>query len=284
MDIEDDIYVALSRFAPDVVVHLAAYAKTHDTPDPMEYWQNVQMTKRLLEDMDTAGCRKLLFASSCSVYGWKNVPVREFEATEPTSDYGKSKLCCEWMISSMCNAKKLCAITFRYANVTGAYGRIGVGSESGCLIPKAVQCALQHETFEIAGDDWPSVDGTPVVDIVHVEDVANLNVQAVEKLLESQPGQYMVRNVCTGEFFTVQEILNRVMQRCGKFPVKVGPARPGEAHCLMSCYEVKADDLPGQFVFGFHPKNCIDITIMSQLKWMKVMGKVLSAGDKALSD
>ena len=258
----------INAFGPDVVVHMAAYACTHDAPSPMAYWNNVVMTMNLLEAMSWYGVRKLLFASSCAVYGWGMVGDKcETDWLRPVSAYGQSKTTCEWMIQSMCDAKRLTAVTFRYANVTGAYEDIGVSGESGCLVPRAVRCAETGERFVVDGRHWPSPDGTQKLDLVHVEDVALLNVRAVEFLGVLAPGEHVVRNVGTGEFSSVIDVVNGVMDVCKKeFPVQFGPERPGDSFCKMSVAEVRYKKTDG-LCFAFEPKHDLGSIIRSQREW-----------------
>lgn len=252
----------IERFKPEVVVHLAAYAWTAGGPSPMAYWKNVEMTQRLLEAMDAAGCNKLVFASSQAVYGQQLDPVMEHAYLRPVSTYGKSKLVCEWMIESMFEAGKMSAVILRYPNVMGATEDIGLSGRSQLLLPRMALCALTGQGFKIDGNRWPSKDGTQVLDPVHVEDIADLNRMAVEKVLE--PGTGLLKlNVGRGEPISVFQMVKK-MQQVGNalFPVDFTEARKDDAFCVP-----RIDGLTA--VFKWRPERTLEDMMTSQLAWCK---------------
>lgn len=253
----------IERFKPEVVVHLAAYAWTAGAPSPMAYWKNVEMTQRLLEAMDAAGCNKLVFASSQAVYGQQLDPVQEdWSYIRPKSIYGKSKLVCEWMIESMCTHGRMSAVIFRYPNVMGATEDIGLSGKSQLLLPRMALCALTGQGFKIDGNRWPSVDGTQVLDPVHVEDIADLNREAVEYLVRT-PSGCEVFNVGGGAHVSVFQMVKR-MQEVSQtlFPVDYREPRLDDAFCVPRIDSLKA-------VFKWSPERTLEDMMTSQLAWCK---------------
>ncbi len=258
----------IKKFKPEVVVHLAAYAWTAGAPSPMAYWKNVEMTQRLLEAMDASGCDRLVFASSQAVYGQQFDPVQEdWSSMRPRSTYGKSKLVCEWMIESMCLAGRLSAVVFRYPNVMGATEDIGLSGRSQLLLPRMALCALTGAEFKIDGRTWPlwplSLDGTQVLDPVHVEDIADLNREAMERLVQTPSGRFEVFNVGRGEPISVLNLAKKMQAVAhATFPVVYGEPRPDDAFCVPRIDALRS-------AFGWRPERTIEDMMTSQLAWCR---------------
>jgi len=221
----------------DAVLHFAASSQVAESvADPEKYWRNnVVGTLELLAAMRSAGVRTLVFSSTAATYGEPaSVPVTEDAATAPTNPYGATKLAVDQMIASECAAHGLAAVSLRYFNVAGAYGRYGERHDpESHLIPLVLQVARgRRAEIAVFGDDYPTADGTCVRDYIHVADLAEAHLLALDK---AAPGHHVVCNLGNGSGFSVREVIETVRAVTGHpIPAVTRPRRPGDPAALVA--------------------------------------------------
>jgi UDP-glucose 4-epimerase len=229
----------LRDFGADAVMHFAAATSVGESithPDHY-YGCNVEGTRSLLNAMRAAGTRRLLFSSTCAVYGMSNSPeMSEATPFDPVSPYACTKLTVEWMIRDFARAYGLGFTILRYFNAAGADpdGRFGEDHQpESHLIPLVLQTALgQREKVMIFGDDYPTPDGTCIRDYLHTSDLASAHSLAIAA---TTPSTAEVFNVGTGIGHSVKEIIaaceavsGRAIQR------ERAPRRPGDPPRLVA--------------------------------------------------
>jgi UDP-glucose 4-epimerase len=193
----------------DGALHFAAYALVPEsvTNPGLYYRNNVGGTQNLLEALVAANVPRLVFSSTCAVYGQvAEVPISELALTAPVNAYGASKLAADQMIGDFCNAYELGAVSLRYFNVAGAHGDSGeVHEPETHLIPNVIRAALGHtEQLEVYGSDYPTPDGTAIRDYIHVDDLADAHLRALSAV---QPGTQQIFNLGNGNGFSVREVI-----------------------------------------------------------------------------
>jgi len=231
----------------DGVVHLAAHSQVAESvADPEKYWRNnVGGSIELLAAMRKTGVRRLVFSSTAAVYGEpERAPIPESARTAPTSPYGASKLAVDHMIAGECAAHGLAAASLRYFNVGGAYGRYGERHDpESHLIPLVLRTALGHRAhIDLYGDDYPTPDGTCIRDYIHVADLADAHLSALEKAV---PGEHLVCNLGSASGFSVREVIESVHRVTGlEVPQRIAARRPGDPAVLVAS-AARAHDLLG---------------------------------------
>jgi len=238
----------------DCVMHFAAYAYVGESVEkPLVYYQNnVATAINVLQCMQDAGVERFVFSSTCAVYGDPDkVPITESEKKLPVSPYGRSK----WMVEQILQDNqrgnprfKFAAL--RYFNASGCAldGTIGEDhSPETHLIPVIFQAITgQRPELTVFGTDYPTKDGTNIRDYIHVDDLADAHIAAMEKMRDGEPIQ---ANLGTGRGFSVLEITKAVEKVTGKkVPVKFGPRRAGDA------IEAYADPSHAKQVLGWEAK------------------------------
>ncbi|MBD0692133.1 UDP-glucose 4-epimerase GalE [Streptomyces sp. CBMA123] len=224
----------------DGVLHFAASSQVGESVvDPEKYWRNnVAGSLELITAMRTAGVRKLVFSSTAAVYGEPEVvPIAETARTSPTNTYGASKLAMDHMITSEAVAHGLAAVSLRYFNVAGAYGAYGERHDpESHLIPLVFQAALgQRPHIAVFGDDYPTPDGTCVRDYIHVADLADAHLLALDA---AKPGEHLICNLGNGSGFSVREVIESVKRVTGReIPVQVAGRRAGDPAVLVASAE-----------------------------------------------
>ncbi|MER2092703.1 MAG: UDP-glucose 4-epimerase GalE, partial [Saccharopolyspora rectivirgula] len=219
----------------DGVLHFAAKSLVGESmQDPHKYWQgNVVTSLRLLEAMREHGINKLVFSSTAATYGEPDVvPIPEDSPTQPTNTYGATKLAIDHAISSYAQAHGLAAVSLRYFNVAGAHGAFGERhTVETHLIPIVLQVALgQREQVQIYGDDWPTEDGTCVRDYIHVTDLADAHLLALQ---HATPGKHKIYNLGNGTGFSVKQVIDTCRKVTGHpIPAQVAPRRAGDPATL----------------------------------------------------
>lgn len=224
----------------DAVVHFAARSLVGESvehPDTY-WWHNFVSTLKLLDSMRAHGVSNLVFSSTAATYGEpENVPITEDFPTEPTNPYGATKLAIDHAISSYARAFGLGATSLRYFNVAGAYGRIGESREREThLIPLVLQVALgQREKIFIYGDDYPTADGTAVRDYIHIRDLADAHVLALNT---NKPGTHRVFNLGSGTGYSVSQVIDACRKTTEHpIPAEVAPRRAGDPAVLVASSE-----------------------------------------------
>ncbi|RKN37753.1 UDP-glucose 4-epimerase GalE [Streptomyces hoynatensis] len=228
----------------DAVLHFAASSQVGESvTDPEKYWRNnVGGTTELLAAMREAHVRRLVFSSTAAVYGepagW---PITEDAACAPTNPYGATKLAVDHMIGSEAAAHGLAAVSLRYFNVAGAHaaGRAGLGERhdpESHLIPLVLQVAQgRREAISVYGADYPTPDGTCVRDYIHVDDLAEAHLLALEA---AAPGEHLICNLGNGNGFSVREVVEAARRVTGHpIPEVQAPRRAGDPAVLVASAE-----------------------------------------------
>ncbi|WHT21420.1 UDP-glucose 4-epimerase GalE [Crossiella sp. CA-258035] len=230
----------------DGVLHFAAKSLVGESmTDPAKYWQgNVVTSLKLLDAIKEHGTPRLVFSSTAATYGEpKEVPIQETAPTSPTNTYGASKLAIDHAMTSYAAAHNLAAMSLRYFNVAGAYGQFGERHATEThLIPLVLQVALgQREQIQVFGDDWPTEDGTCVRDYIHVVDLADAHLLALE---HATPGEHRIFNLGNGTGFSVQQVIETCRAVTGHpIPAKVSPRRAGDPAVLIAASDRAREDL-----------------------------------------
>lgn len=257
---------ALRDHRIDTVMYFAAYAYVGESVDKplMYYHNNVATTVNVLEAMGEAGVGRFVFSSTCATYGDPDkVPITEDEKKAPVSPYGRSKWMVEQILQDHAHAdKNFKFAALRYFNASGCAmdGTIGEDHDPEThLIPVVLQTLLGvRKEMQVFGTDYPTRDGTNIRDYIHVEDLADAHILAMEKLTAAQP---IICNLGTGRGFSVKEIIHAAQKVTGKkVPVTYGPRRPGDAIALY------ADPSHAKKVLGWEAKHKDPETII-QSAW-----------------
>ena len=245
------------------VMHFAAYAYVGESVgEPLMYYRNnVATTVAVLEAMREAGVRRFVFSSTCATYGDpESVPITEAEPQTPVSPYGRSKLMVEHVLSDLAAADE----SFRYAalryfNACGCDpdGELGEDHDPEThLIPVILQ-AIQgkRDKLTVFGTDYPTPDGTCVRDYVHVADLADAHVKAMDAL---DARREIRLNLGTGRGFSVREVIAAAEEVTGKkVPVEYGPRRAGDAVALYADATAARDTLGWEARFR-EPREIIE--------------------------
>ncbi len=230
----------------DAVLHFAAFSQVGESvTNPEKYWRNnVGGTMDLLAAMRDAGVRTLVFSSTAATYGEPvSTPITETDPTAPTSPYGASKLAVDHMISGEAAAHGLAAVSLRYFNVAGAYGSCGERHDpESHLIPLVLQVAQgRREAISVFGDDYPTPDGTCVRDYIHVADLAEAHLLALDA---ATAGEHLICNLGNGNGFSVREVIETVRKVTGHpIPEITAPRRGGDPAVLVASAQTAVDRL-----------------------------------------
>ncbi len=226
----------------EAVVHFAAFAFVGESvKEPAKYYQNnLVNTLQLLDACRRHKVTRFVFSSTCATYGVPlKVPITEDEKQQPINPYGNTKLAVEWALADFAAAYQWGYAALRYFNASGASpdGTIGEDHDPEThLIPLVIQAALGlRPAIEIFGTDYPTPDGTCIRDYIHVDDLAEAHLLALEAL---QPGKELKYNLGTGHGYSVREVIRVVEEVSGrKVPVKESPRRPGDPPVLVAASE-----------------------------------------------
>ena len=230
----------------DGVLHFAALALVGESvAHPERYYRtNVGGTLNLLEAMRAAGVERLVFSSTCAVYGQpEQVPIPESATPRPTNPYGASKLAADQMIGDFCRAHGLGAVSLRYFNVAGATDGLGEDHEPEThLIPNILKVALGTKpVLEMFGTDYPTPDGTAIRDYIHIEDLAEAHLLALEGTRERE---HRIFNLGNGNGFSVREVIAAAAAVTGnEIPTREAPRRPGDPPMLVAAADKIRDEL-----------------------------------------
>ena len=250
------------------VIHFAASSQVGESMDhPLQYYDNnLGGTLALLQEMTAHGVDKLVFSSTAAVYGEpERVPILEGDALSPTNCYGETKRSMEKMIGWAARAHGLRYVALRYFNACGAHpsGTIGEAHNPEThLIPLILQVpAGRREKILIFGDDYPTKDGTCVRDYVHVSDLAQAHILALDSLLAG--GESDVFNLGNGVGFTVREVIETARKVTGHpIPAQVAPRRPGDPAQLIASSQKAMDKL------GWRPRyNRLEDILATAWAW-----------------
>ncbi|NGN67815.1 UDP-glucose 4-epimerase GalE [Streptomyces sp. A7024] len=230
----------------DGVLHFAACSQVGESVvNPEKYWRNnVGGTIELIAAMREAGVKKLVFSSTAATYGEPTtVPIPESAPTAPTNPYGASKLAVDHMITGECAAHGLAATSLRYFNVAGAYQGYGERHDpESHLIPLILQVAQgKREAISVFGDDYPTPDGTCIRDYIHVADLAEAHLLALDA---AKTGEHLICNLGNGNGFSVREVIETVRQVTGHpIPEVAAPRRGGDPASLVASADTAKEKL-----------------------------------------
>lgn len=247
----------------DGVLHFAAKSLVAESMrDPGKYWAgNVLTSLRLLEAVRATGTPRLVFSSTAAVYGEAEViPIQETAPTRPTNTYGATKLAIDHAITSYATAHGVAAVSLRYFNVAGAYGGFGERHATEThLIPLVLQVALgQRQSIHVFGEDYPTEDGTCVRDYIHVADLAEAHLLALE---HATPGAHRIYNLGSGTGFSVREVIEACRKVTGHpIPAEIKDRRPGDPPALVAASDRARDEL------GWKPEH-VDLTTIVRDAW-----------------
>ena len=244
-DLRDRLSIAdaMRSVEPEAVVHFAAFAYVGESSEqPDVYWRNnVGGGINLAEAMMRTGVKKIVFSSSCSVYGeTKREFLGEDTPVRPESPYAESKLMFENILRWYEKLKGFKPVMLRYFNAAGATKRCGEDHEPEThLVPLVLRVAQgRRENLTIFGDDYPTPDGTCIRDYIHILDLARAHVLALSGDIGG------VFNLGNGEGFSVKEVVAAAEAATGRrIPVKIGPRRPGDAPRLVACADKARKEL-----------------------------------------
>jgi UDP-glucose-4-epimerase GalE len=204
--------------------------------DPAGYYRNnVTGSIGLLDGLSRAGVTRLIFSSTCATYGEpQRVPIDETHPQQPINAYGETKLAVERALPHFETAYGLRSIALRYFNAAGADPDGLLGEDHAPeihIIPRAIFAARGTDTLKVFGEDYPTADGTCLRDYIHVTDLADAHVRALESLERGGPSARF--NVGTGMPHSVKEVIDAVGRVAGRaVPYTVGPRRPGDPSTL----------------------------------------------------
>lgn len=256
------LFRTLEQFRPDAVMHFAANALVPESmTNPAKYFHNnVANGVTLLEACVQAGVKKFVFSSTCAIFGApKHVPLSEELPKEPINPYGESKLMFEKILYWFGRQYGLQYVCLRYFNAAGATVLYGEHHwQETHLIPNVLKVALgQKSHADVFGTDYPTPDGTCVRDYIHIVDLAQAHIRAL------QHGQSDVFNLGSGDGYSVKEVINAAREVTGHaIPVQEGPRRPGDPPKLV------ADSTKIRQVLGWQPQyDSIKAILASAWEW-----------------
>jgi UDP-glucose 4-epimerase len=221
----------------DGVLHFAALALVSESVShPERYWRtNVGGTLNLLEALPASDVGRLVFSSTCAVYGQPDeVPILESAPLRPINAYGASKLAVDEMIGQFCAAHGLGAVSLRYFNVAGASGELGEDHDPEThLIPNILRAALGSEPYvQIFGTDYPTPDGTAIRDYIHIDDLSRVHLLALDA---ARPGEHQIFNLGNGNGFSVREVIAAAETVvAAPIPTREAARRPGDPPMLVA--------------------------------------------------
>ena len=238
----------------EAVIHFAAYIAVGESNKVPELYfaNNVGGSLALFGAMLRAGVKHVVFSSTAAVYGVPaRVPITEDEPYAPINPYGESKVMVEKILGWLDRYRELRGISLRYFNACGAEPEAGLGERHDPethLIPLILDAVLTGKPVTLFGDDYPTPDGTCIRDYIHVSDLAEAHIFAIEHLLAGGPSD--VFNVGTGSGHSVKEVVAAVEGVTGKkVPHTIGPRREGDPPSLV------ADSKKLQSTLGWRPQR-----------------------------
>jgi UDP-glucose 4-epimerase len=250
----------------DAVLHFAAKSLVGESvADPQKYWSgNLGATLTLLEAMRVLKVRNIVFSSTAAVYGEpERIPIAESDPTRPTSPYGASKLAIDTTLTEFARLYGFAPVSLRYFNVAGAR-QTDNGSWLGerhnpetHLIPNVLKAAIDQTPVPVFGTDYPTPDGTCVRDYIHVTDLADAHLRALDAC---QPGRHRIYNLGSEAGFSVREVIEVCREVTGTdIATEETGRRPGDPAVLVASSErIKAD-------LGWHAER--DLRAMAADAW-----------------
>jgi UDP-glucose 4-epimerase len=249
----------------EAVVHFAAFAFVGESvTHPAKYWQNnVVNTISLIDHCRRHDVSRFVFSSTCATYGIpEHVPITEETPQRPINPYGQTKLAVERVLADFAGAYGLGYAALRYFNAAGAAPDGSIGEDhhpETHLIPLVLQTALgQRAQIELFGTDYPTPDGTCIRDYIHVDDLADAHLRALERI---EPGKGLCLNLGTGLGHSNREVIQAAERVTGKkIPVKEGPRRAGDPPQLVAAADKAREAL------GWEPRYP-DLKMIIETAW-----------------
>lgn len=262
-DVLDKIF---TENAIDTVVHFAANSLVGESVEkPLKYFNNnVYGMQILLESMVKHSVDKIVFSSTAAVYGEpKRIPILEDDPTEPTNPYGESKRIMEKMMKWVSRANGVRFVSLRYFNAAGAIEDGSIGEDHNAeshLIPLILQVPMgKRDHITVFGEDYPTPDGTCLRDYIHVIDLADAHVLAIDYLRKG--GESNIFNLGNGRGFSVKEMIEAAKKATGRdIKVEIGARRAGDPAQLIASSE------KAKKVLGWRPKYT-DVKQIIQTAW-----------------
>lgn len=259
---EETLATALRGVGARAIVHMAALAEVAESVShPERYAEvNVAGTAAVLRAARATGVDRLVFSSTAAVYGDPgHVPIVEDDPLAPTNPYGETKLTAERLLRGV--ASHVATVALRYFNACGADAGLGEDHDPEThLVPLALRAAADGTPFRIFGNDYPTADGTCVRDYVHVADLADAHILALERLPDLPPAL----NLGTGTGDSVLAVLDTVEQVTGRALRRVAaPRRPGDPPLL-----VAAND-QARRTLGWSPRRSLSDAVWDAWEWMR---------------
>lgn len=249
----------------DAVIHFAAYISMEESvKDPFIYFKNnVQGALNVIEEMVKSKNNNFIFSSTAGVYGTPEItPIPETHGKNPTNPYGESKLIVEKILDWYAKIFGLNFVSLRYFNAAGASidGKLGESHpDETHIIPNAINALLKGSEFTLYGHDYNTKDGTCVRDYIHVLDLVESHILALDKLKKDKGGYFY--NVGTGKGYSNKEVLEMIEKVSSrKLKLNMSERRPGDAEILI------ADPTKIKYELGFNPKYS-DLKTIVETAW-----------------
>ena len=268
-DVRDAAFLdrVFTEFDIDGVINFAAYSLVGESvTDPLKYYgNNVAGAQTMLQTMKNHGVDKIVFSSTAATYGEpEKQPIEETDRTDPTNPYGASKLAIEGMLKWCDRAYGIHDAALRYFNAAGSNPDAGIGEDhhpETHLIPIVLQAALgKRSHVGIFGDDYPTPDGTCIRDYIHVRDLVEAHLLALEHL--ERTGESGVFNLGSGDGFSVKEIVETARKVTGRaIPAQIEPRRAGDPSVLI------ASNAKAAQVLGWKPTRGLEQIIADAWAW-----------------
>jgi UDP-glucose-4-epimerase GalE len=257
----------LREHGADAVMHFAAWLSVSDSvTDPLGYYRNnVAGTMSVLQAMADAGAKHLVFSSTAAVFGNPiETPITEQHPRQPINAYGETKLAIEHALPHVERAHGITSVVLRYFNAAGADpdGELGEDHDpESHLIPRAIDAALGRGSFQIFGEDYETPDGTCLRDYIHVTDLADAHLLALDALRTGRPSARY--NLGNGRPTSVREVVDSVGRVVGRpVPVTIGPRRPGDPGILYASSALIKREL------GWKPRfEEVDTIVQTAWRW-----------------
>lgn len=263
----EEIDTAMESFKPDGIIHFGAYIEVGESVnDPLKYYQNnIVGGLNLLYTMKEHKVHRIVFSSTAAIFGQpEEVPIKETTAKQPINPYGRSKLMFEQIMDDLSHTSEFNYVALRYFNACGAdlEGRIGEDhSPESHLIPLVMEAAQgKRAHISIYGTDYKTKDGTCIRDYVHVLDLADAHIKAIQYLVKEKKSDQF--NLGSSEGYSVREIIEKVREITQKeFTVVESERRPGDPAVLI------ADNKKAKEILGWEPNLGLSEIIESAWTW-----------------
>jgi UDP-glucose 4-epimerase len=259
---------AFKEYKIEAIMHFAAFKAVGDSvTNPLKYYENnLSNSVSLLNAAVTSNIKYFIFSSSAAVYGQpENGKVVESDMMRPINPYGKAKKMFEVILKDVAKANELNYIALRYFNVAGydASGKVGVRETKATnLIPVIINSILDKSKLNIFGQDYPTKDGTPIRDYIHVSDLVDAHIKALNYLIKSNKSE--VFNLGNNKGYSVKDILKATEKTLKvKLKLNYGPRREGDPAILV------ADSSKAKKLLGWSPKLGLEEMIVSTYKVFK---------------